>query len=213
MLATNWTAVGGIAQLGAAAATVLLAVFTAVMARRTHIVANEAQSEVNEMRIDRQFQWQPQMELQNLSVSANEIPGSPEFTFRFSVRNNGAGPALQVSVAARATESSMSNWIVERLEDIRPGEVRTVQADSVAGGPLVQQFADPNKFKPHIVNSTLREFVCTAVFCTDVLGRQYRFLFTSTGDAIGTVHTNRLFPAEIVEVDEKERPSWAVGIP
>jgi hypothetical protein len=219
MLATNWTAVGGIAQLCAAGATVVLAIFTAVMAKRTHAVAKETHIEagatatlVNETRIDRQLQWQPQMELSRFEVLENAGPAIPTFTFKVSVRNNGAGPALQARVAVRTNESSMSNWALVSLGDVRPGDTAKVEELSVAGGPMSQPFEEPKNFEPREVNPTIRDFVCAAVFCSDVLGRRYRFLYTSLGDAVGAVGTSRLLPAEIVEVDEKVPPRWTLFI-
>lgn len=130
---TNWVEVGGIAQLLAAAATIILAGVTAVMAIRTHQEASATRDLVKETQRDRQLLWQPQIEI----VKYRHVASSNDY--ELVVRNSGAAPALQVTMVAR--ESHSMNWVNESHGDLRPGEATPSQAYPAGhGGPYSKPF-------------------------------------------------------------------------
>jgi hypothetical protein len=181
MTGVNWLAVGGMAQLVAAGATLILAVFTYAMAKRTHELADKAQDQVEaaqlqvaaaqreakatenlaiEARTDRQLAWRPHLELVEYLHEGDR--------FDFTVRNAGAGPAFRVECLAREIKD-VSRWGIVSLPNLQPGESAMDTANVwIKGGGLISPFENfPGSFE--------YEFVTVVLFCEDALGRRFRF--------------------------------------
>lgn len=189
---TDWVAVGGIAQLLAAGATVILAGVTAYMAKRTHEEASATKLLVAETQRDRQLFWQPQIEL----VAFDHVPSSESYTL--VARNSGAAPALQVTLVAR--ESNATNWVCTQRGDLRPGDHTPNQPYSAShGGPYNAPFEGVRGMKEP-------EYAAVALFCRDVLGRRFRFPFALWGAPGGSTRLRSL-PPDIA--DGEPWPEWA----
>ena len=204
VLTSGWGEVDGIAQIAVAIGTITLAGFTYGLARRTHELAAMSKDQVDaslreakateglalEARTDRHLAWRPQLELRDL-----------RHTDQWSMRigNSGAGPALDVIVAARDM-TDVGEWCLIRCGDLRPGDhVERAELPWQHGNSLTstfEGFSDLNE----------RRVVTIVMMCTDVLGRRLRF---------GIADPKHPFPGEVstvlpVEISTQDhRLAWA----
>jgi len=200
---TDWVAVGGIAQLVAAAATITLAIFTAVMASRTREVAIETQSESSATRLlaeeakrDRELAARAQLSL--LEFACDVLPHQePPGRVQANILNAGSGPAIDVKLALRSP-SDVNIWSIVNFRDLKPAGNREKGGQLVHGGSPYDLFDDPG-------DTAAADVV---LFCSDVLDRRYRFPFL---DAVGNSDaTWRPLPPEIFSPDDpvNGRPNW-----
>ena len=190
-MTSGWSEIDGIAAAAAAFGTLVLAAFTARLATRTHELAEKADIQIKsaaeqvqaawheakateslavEQRTDRQLQWRPQLERVNfwtVKVSSGaDLQSQEEAAIR--VRNSGAGPALTVVVLAREMTDT-SRWWIFRIGDLCPGEEKERRENRWAnGGSMTEPFSGfPDCDDRRVVNFVM--------FCSDVLGRRFRF--------------------------------------
>ena len=211
VVATNWVAVGGVAQILAAIATVGLATITARMATRTREMASETKAQAHatkeeakatrtlgdEAKFDRQLRWRPQLDLTVCWVDSNE--------FRFRVFNAGGGPAIACKVLARQPDD-INRWGLWVAGDIAPNsstdergtEIRT-SGSIYAAFEAPDAMADPKR-EPNVV-----------VICADILGRRYRFPVVDVFDDEHKTNKREMwkpFPPEIYEGAAPDAPTW-----
>ena len=183
----GWSEVDGVAAAAAAFGTLVLAGVTGWLAKRTHDLAENADAQIRkaaeqvdasrqeveatealatEQRTDRQLQWRPQLERIAFGTVAVTNPESQEAA-TIHVRNSGAGPALAVVVLAR--EMDTSRWWIFPIGDLRPGEEKErCESRWANGNSLTEPFNDfPDCDDRRVVNFVM--------FCSDVLGRRFRF--------------------------------------
>jgi hypothetical protein len=147
---TDWVAFGGVAQLIAAGATVLLAAFTARMARRTHDVATETKKEsaatislANEAKTDRELAWRPQLALRICDVIVrNGVPGE----FSFQIVNAGGAPGIGCMVLARLPQD-ISHWGMWAVGDIGSGSTDLGISRARGDGTPCDLFAEPSSME------------------------------------------------------------------
>ena len=201
---------GGVAQIAAAIATVVLAGVTAVMAKRTHDVAKKTGGLIEastreaaatealaiESRTDRQLAWQPQLEL----TQWNEWEGN----FSWEVRNSGGGLAVQVVALGRRIEN-VGTWYIGRHGDLRPGdkERRQVSFWKKGGGLHAPYEGYASTFDADIVTVVL--------LCSDILGRRFRFGFVRPPGLSPDDMFLGVLPAEISVItdDHPAHTDWA----
>ncbi len=207
MVGTNWLEVGGIAELIAAVATLSLAGVTALMAKRTHEVAEKTEglvevsvrhAEATEQlaeaaRTDRELAWRPQ-----LGIISTERRGDG---FSCTIRNTGPGPASQVMCLRREMEN-IGNWWMIPFNNMVAGEDQTSGAGKWSdGGSLYSPFDVPGDFGP-------QEAVTMVVLCSDVLGRRFRWAYAESV-APDQRRIFRALPAEACHEDFQPLPAWA----
>jgi hypothetical protein len=116
VLSTNWVALGGIAQLIAAAATIGLAVVTTIMAIKTRDVAKQTQLESSAT--------------QSLAAEAANI------------LNTGSGPAIDVKLALRSP-ADVNIWSILYYRDLKSAGNRERGGHLVYGSTPYDLFDDP----------------------------------------------------------------------
>jgi hypothetical protein len=214
MIGTNWTAVGGVAQLVAAVATMGLAVVTARMAMRTHEVAVEAKAQAGaaareakatenlaiEARTDRQLAWRPHLEL----VGYDHHTDVEDNSFYFTVRNLGPGPALQVDCLAREIEN-VARWGIARIGDLRSGD------SGAAHGQIWSKGGSLNTPFEGIPGESPGGIVAVVLMCSDVLGRRFRFGYTRPIKLPPSDQSLRALPADVsvISEDHPAHTGWA----
>jgi hypothetical protein len=206
LTATDWVAVGGVAQLIAAAATISLAVVTAIMAIKTRDVAIETRKEsgatqalATEAKRDRELAWRPQLSLVEFNVA-----GATEqtlFTSSFKIRNSGGGPAIDCRVAAHLPED-INFWWLTSLGDLPAGSVSNVGNGSLHQGSTPYEIFD----YPHARESDPIPDVM--MFCTDAIGRRLRFPVAGAFDGL---HSKPYMAPDVYVVGEPNQPTWGAS--
>lgn len=178
--AWSWVAVGGLAQIAAALATVYLALKTRKLAEDTKKLAEDTKEEAvaskalaDEAKIDRELSWRPQLGLLTLRTPTPTPTEPDRQTLRSvmaigSIRNAGGGPAIDCHVVLR-NPTNVSEWSILAFGDLAPGS-ETVEA---------QALTELNHNPPHLFSglsgSTPDPMPDVLLFCSDVLGRRWRF--------------------------------------
>jgi hypothetical protein len=208
MIAVDWVAFGGIAQGIAALATIGLAVTTVVMAKATKKLAADTTEEAkatrsmaDEAKVDRGLTWRPQLGLASMQLNM-----APPGTWVFALKNSGGGPALDSRGLVR-WPSNIGLWTMIAFGDLTPGQATDrIGADSwkTGGSPyeLFNGFAD-NRDAPEVM-----------LFCSDVLGRRWRFPIRTLNSAVEYESAAlregwKVYPGEVAAPGDENQPMWS----
>lgn len=180
-LSDPWAGWAALAEILVAMGTAILAFATFRLAsqsrdlnKKTQELALNAEKEVEaslrsakatealalEARLDRQYMWQPHLELRDTSH------GDTHWTLK--VKNTGAGPAFNVVVVAREM-SNIGIWTILRFGDLVSGEEKQLTQENWQHGMSLSSPFDGYQ------DLGDRHAVTTAMMCSDVLARRFRF--------------------------------------
>jgi hypothetical protein len=123
-IGTDWVAVGGIAELVAAGATLLLAAVTVVLASKAGKEAKATTVLATETRLDRELSFRPFFVIEERAEMDIGSHSNPVMATVFRVRNVGTGPAIDVRFIARRAGTW---WLDAPLAALGPGEVSGVR--------------------------------------------------------------------------------------
>lgn len=199
MAGTNWVEIGGIAQLGAAVGTLVLAGVTAWLAKRTHEMAAEAKEQASaalreaeaterlaiEASTDRQLAWRP-----NVGIEAGTtVSSSKQNTATVTLTNVGNGPALDCTIWSYRGDTQLWGYFDNFL--LGPHESRTVGvqlSQTVPNRSFPLGMFDP---PPGFHHKSQWIYVVT---CRDVLDNRWRFMAG--------------FPPDVVQPGQVSPPGW-----
>lgn len=190
-MASTWTTTDTVATI-AALAQVSAAVFTAVMAKRTHGLASETkrmaeetqrvadatsaeaqatQALVAEAQLDRELSWSPHLTRSVITATINTsgTPGSPTgYSEVLTLSNLGKGQAISCYYVMRRTMDN--HWCELRHHGLPGGEAAQELHASPGEGDPPWELLNPS---PRDSDQTAR--LIGALFCEDALGNRFRF--------------------------------------
>lgn len=211
-----WSTTDTVATI-AAVAQVSAAVFTGVMARRTHGLATETrqmaeetkraadaaetqsiatQSLVAEAQLEREAAWSPHLtrnvvtSTMNPSGEANR-QGPPGYSEKVILTNVGRGQAVNCAYVFRRT--SDNHWCSLRHPGLAGGDSASEAMASPGQGDPPWELFTPS---PHDPDQTAR--LQGALFCEDVFGNRIRFPIGRRG-------------RDVSRPDDERRPAWATS--
>lgn len=208
-MSTSWTPIEAVAELLVAIGTLTLAWKTRGLAKETHALAQKAGAQVEASireakateelalatRTDRLLTWRPQLEMRDFIHEGDD--------WFMTIRNSGAGPALDVVVVAR-NNNNIGEWAILRFGDLRPGDSREKKGDTWPHGRAITSI-----FDEYLIRDD-RRAVAQVMMCTDVLDRRFRFGIADPKNAFPG-EPSRAFPAEISIPDAETQAQlpWA----
>lgn len=209
-----WTTTETVATI-AAAAQVSAAVFTGVMARRTHglatetkAMAEEAQRAANaaevqakatealvaEAQLDREASWSPYLTrnvIEN-TINTSGTAGSPlGYSEKLTVANVGRGQAVNCAYVFRRSTDNYWCWL--RHPGLSGGESAGELHASPGSGDPPWELLQPSLHDP---DQTAR--LEGALFCEDVFGNRIRFPIGRRG-------------RDVSRPEDERRPAWATS--
>jgi hypothetical protein len=208
-MSTGWTPVEVVAELLVAFGTLALAWKTRSLAKETHALAEKGDGQVAALireakateelavaaRTDRLLTWRPQLELRDFIRDGAD--------WYMTVKNSGAGPALDVVVVAR-NQNNIGEWALVRFGDLRPGDSFDKKGETWAYGKTITSI-----FEEYLERDD-RRIVTQVMMCTDVLGQRFRFGVADPKNAFPG-EPSRALPAEvsIPDPETQARSPWA----
>ncbi|WP_415853598.1 hypothetical protein [Sinomonas sp. G460-2] len=210
----EWSTSDTVATI-AAIAQVSAAVFTAVMARRTHGLATETaemaketqraanaaetqakatETLVAEAQLDREASWSPYLTSNVITATNNAsgAPGSPQgYSQTLTLTNLGRGQAMNCAYVARPANDSQWCWI--RHPGLAGGDSADELTAHPGDGEPPWELLDPS---PHDPDQTAR--LEGALFCEDVFGNRIRFPIGRRG-------------RDICRPEDDHPPAWATS--
>lgn len=214
LMASTWSTTDTVATI-AAIAQVSAAIFTGVMARRTHGLARETkrmatdtkrvadaaaaeaaatQALVAEAQIDRELAWSPFLtrSVSTSTINTSGTPGSPQgYSEVLTVSNLGKGRAVNCYYVSRRTMDNHWCWL--RHPGIRSEESVPDLPASPGSGGVPWELFEPS---PHDPDQTSR--LDEALFCEDVFGNRTRFPIGRRG-------------RDVSRPDDENPPAWATS--
>lgn|GEM_PF-4796593 len=210
----TWSTTDTVATI-AAVAQVSAAVFTGVMARRTHGLATETrhmaeetkraanaaetqaratEALVAEAQLDREASWSPHLTRNVITSTINTsgTPGSPlGYSEKVVLTNVGRGQAVTCAYVSRRTTDNYWCWL--RHPGLAGGESAGELSASPGQGDPPWELLAPSLHDP---DQTAR--LEGALFCEDVFGNRIRFPIGRRG-------------RDISRPDDASRPEWATS--
>jgi len=119
-----------------------------------------------------------------------------------TIRNSGAGPALDIVVVAR-NQNNIGEWALLRFGDIRPSEAFDKKGETWPHGRAINSI-----FEEYLERDD-RRAVTQVMMCSDILGRRFRFGIADPKDAFPG-EPSRALPAEI-SIQDPETQAWLHG--
>jgi hypothetical protein len=169
-----------------AGATLVLAIFTAVMAYYAKREAEATVKLVENAKQDRELTWRPW-----ITVEVVRDPSSGGEPKSITVRNMGVGPALRCLYLTRQPRNEwrqLSRFDVPAREKLESIQVDNTEKPMNAGRLRLDPPEDGRESLEH------------AVICSDIFGNRYRFRLTAR-------------PPDIWLRDTEPIPNWAQDLP
>lgn len=211
-----WSTTDTVATI-AAVAQVSAAVFTGVMARRTHglgtqtkAMAEETQRAANaaeqqakatealvaEAQLDREASWSPNLTRNVVTSTMNPTEeanrqGPPGYSEKVTLTNVGRGQAVNCTYVFR--RSGDNYWCILRHPGLSGGDSASELAASPGKGNPPWELLEPS---PHDPDQTAR--LQGALFCEDVFGNRIRFPIGRRG-------------RDVSRPEDEHRPAWATS--
>ena len=216
MIAGSWSTTDTVTTI-AAVAQVSAAIFTGIMARRTHDLAKKTKKMVTETKrvadatdmqakatqtlvveaqIDRELSWSPYLIGSVKGSSINSSPmlvggNLPGYTEQVTLYNAGSGQAVNCYYISRRSTDNYWCWL--RQESLAGNEsVSDLQAlpgtDDLPWDLLKPSLTDPDQ----------TAYLQGALFCEDVFGNRIRFHIGRRG-------------RDVSHPEDEDRPAWATS--
>jgi hypothetical protein len=213
-MASTWSTTDTVATI-AAVAQVSAAIFTGVMARRTHGLATETEKMaaetkrvanatdlqakatetlVAEAQLDRELSWSPYLTRTVITstINASGTPGSPlGYSETITLSNLGKGQAVNCFYVSRRRTDNY--WCSLRYPGLAGGESVSELPVGPGDGDLPGELLEAS---PHDPDQT--EQFDAAIFCEDAFGNRIRFPIGRRG-------------RDLSRPDDAMRPAWATS--
>jgi hypothetical protein len=210
----TWSTTDTVATI-AAVAQVSAAIFTGVMAKRTHGLATETrqmaeetkriadatdlqakatEALVSEAQLDREVSWSPYLTRNVITTTINTsgTPGSPKgYSEQITLSNLGGGQAMSCYYVSRRSTDNYWCWL--RHDGLTGGE-------SVPDLPVSPGDGDPpwELLQPSPLDPDQNARLVGALFCEDVFGNRIRFPIGRRG-------------RDVSRPEDGHRPAWATS--
>jgi hypothetical protein len=206
-MASTWSTADTVLTI-AAVAQVSAAIFTGVMAKRTHGLATETkriadatdlqakatEALVTESQLDREVSWSPYLtrNMVTNTINTSGTPGSPlGYSEVVTLSNLGKGQAINCYYIFRRTTDNYWCWL--RHPGLAAEESVQELPSSLGSGDVPWELLDPS---PHDPDQTAR--LEGALFCEDVFGNRIRFPIGRKG-------------RDVSRPEDESRPAWATS--